>query len=580
MKKKRFILRSAIYVLSRNWWITLLLLITIVISMSLQLIPAFIIRRIIDENFSNGIMKGIWLLAAWYLLAQAGTNIVEFVKVILTAILGQKILNRLRILMSERLSKLPMKYFTDTPVGDIMSRLTTDVDAINTLFSSGIISVVTDMFKIGGLLVSLYIIAPKLLWLEIIVIPCVFLISNFFRRYIFRSQKLVRECIADIYTFIQEWLRGINTVKSYSLEKSGEEKFQKPLSNHLAAISQITRYDSWFPCVMQVLRAVVIAVSLYLSVGNVNILSSVISVGTLAAIADLIGRLFSPIEALAQEFQTIQQAAAGIARVNEFVNEPIEEREYLDQTIDESKGIEISNISFAYNNINVLNDISLKVGPSEKAVFIGRSGAGKTTLMNTIAGLYAPLTGKISICGVDPYLLHPKERRRLLGVVPQMPLIFNSTIKENITLGDRSIPNEDIYASVEAVGLTELIASLPNGYDTVVGEGALGLSSGEVQLLSLARAIVSKPRVLLLDEVTSGMDSKTEQRVFEAIRMAGEGRMILSISHRLSGFIDADYVHLMAGGRVVESGRSDELVKRGGWYVMYQKIENAGWEFT
>ncbi|MDR0469680.1 MAG: ATP-binding cassette domain-containing protein, partial [Peptococcaceae bacterium] len=402
MKKNGFIRRATAYVLIHNWWLAALLFITIIISMSLQLVPAFIIRQIIDENFSKGIVQGVWLLAAWYLATQAGANVVEFLKVVITTVIGQKILNRLRMLMSQRLSELPMEYFTNTPVGDVMSRLTADVDAINTLFSAGIIGVVTDLFKVGGLLVSMYVIAPRLIWIELAVIPFVYLASDYFRKNIFKFEKRVRERIADIYAFIQEWLQGVGTVKAYSLEKSGEEKFREPLNNHLSAISSIAIYDSWFPCVMQILRAMAIAVSLWFAVDTGSVLPIALSAGSLAAIADLVGRLFAPIEALAQEYQTIQQAMAGIARVREFANEPIEDRKYIDQPIDDSRGLEISGVTFAYNRANVLNNIDVVLRPGEKSVFIGRSGAGKTTLMNIVAGLYRPAEGKVRICGVDP----------------------------------------------------------------------------------------------------------------------------------------------------------------------------------
>jgi len=579
-KKNGFIGSAAVFIIKRNWWLTVLLLAAITASMSLQLIPAFIIRQIIDQNFSKGIAAGVWMLALWYLAASAGANIVEFVKVIITTVLGQKILNRIRMLMSDRLSELPMKYFTNTPVGEVMSRFTTDVDAINTLFSSGIIEVITDLFKIGGLLVSLYIIAPGLIWLEIAIVPVIFFMSNFFRKRIFRFQKLVRACIADIYTFIQEWLHGIRTVKAYALRTKGEKKFLLPLNNHLAAISSISFYDSWFPCVMQTFRALVIASSLWYASKNGTVFSLALSAGSLAAIADLVGRIFAPIEALAQQFQTIQEAMAGIARVSEFAAEPLEDRQHIDQPMDESRGLEITGVSFAYQQKNVLTNINMKLEQGQKSVFIGRSGAGKTTLMNIVAGLYRPAEGTVRICGVDPYTLPSQKRRRLIGIVPQMPQIFDGTVRENITLGDDSITQAEIEAAIETVGLAGTIARLHDGYDTVIGEAAAGLSGGEVQLLSLARAIAANPRVLLLDEPTSGMDSQTEQRVFAAIRMAGEGRTIFSISHRLSGIIDADCVYLMVNGRIVESGKSDELAQKDGWYTMYQKIENAGWNFA
>lgn len=571
---------SVIVTLKKNWLLTILLLFSIIISMAMQLLPAFIIRKIIDENFANGVLQGVWLLALYYLLVMAGTNIIEFLKVIITTALGQKILNQLRLAMSMRLADLPMKYFLNTAVGDIMSRLTTDVDAISTLFSAGIISVITDLFKIAGLLVSLYLIAPQLIWLEVIAIPIIFLLSNFFRKKIFKFEKLVRVCVADIYTFIQEWLRGIKTVKAYKLEKDGEVKFRKPLNKHLSAINSISAYDSWFPCIMQTLKAVIIALSLWFGAKNGTPFSLLLSAGTLAAVCDLVGRLFAPIEALAMEFQTIQEALAGISRVREFANQPLEQREQIDQTADDSRGIEIDGVTFAYDSAKVLDSVSVNIHAGEKSVFVGRSGAGKTTLMNIVAGLFPPTAGTVRICGVDPYTLPPRKRRRLIGVVPQMPQIFDGTIRENITLNDDTITTDEVEAAVKAVGLHELVMQLPQGYDTIIGEGAAGLSSGEIQLLSLSRAIAANPKILLLDEPTSGMDAKTEQKVFAAIRQAGQGRTIFSISHRLSGVVDADCVYLLANGKVVESGAADKPDELDSWFSMYRKIENAGWELV
>ncbi|MCL2319951.1 MAG: ABC transporter ATP-binding protein/permease, partial [Treponema sp.] len=492
MKERGFIHRAIEGVIREYWGLTVLLALMIAASMFLQLFPAFIIRRIIDENFAKQILAGVWKLALWYLLATAGTNMVEFFKVIITSFLGQKILNRLRLDMSLRLSKLSLRYFTNTPVGDIMSRLTTDVDAINTLFSAGVINAVTDMFKIAGLLVSLYLIAPGLIWLEAAAIPLVFLLSNFFRKNIYLYERRVRDCVAAIYSFIQEWLRGIRTVKAYSLEKKGEAKFSRPLGNHLAAINASSFYDSWFPCVMQTLKAVIIALSLWLGAKNGTVLSLALSVGTLAAACDLVGRLFAPIEALATEFQTIQQAMAGIARVKDFFREPPEGRNIEEQSADYKRGIEIENLSFSYGNDTILHGVSVVIKPGEKAVFAGRSGAGKTTLMNIVAGLYAPEEGRVRICGVDPYTLPPQKRRRLLGVVPQTPQIFDGTVKENITLGDTSITDAEAEEAAKLAGIHDLILNLPEGYDTVIGEGAVGLSSGELQLLSLARAVAAK----------------------------------------------------------------------------------------
>lgn len=575
--ENNLILRSVTDVLRKRIFLLLLLLLAIIASMALQLTPAFLIRRIIDQHFSTGQLAGVWSLAALYLLITSGANVVEFLKVAFTTLIGQSILKDLRGKMAKRLSELPINYYLSTPTGDIMSRLTTDVDAINSLFSAGIINVFTNLFKIGGLLVSLYIMAPQLIWLEIVVIPVVYFASNFFRKRIFVLQKTVRLRISALYTFIQEWISGIRTVKAYSAETVGKRKFHGLLLDLLNTINRISTYDSWFPCVMQILRAGVIVAALWLCAPNGTMLSLGLTVGTLAAVIDLIGKLFSPIEALATEFQTIQQSMAGIARVNDFFAEPVEVRQFREQDPDDS-GIVISNLSFSYGETPVLNNINLTIEKGEKAVFIGRSGAGKTTLMNLVSGIYAPQKGNVRVCGVDPFVLPPEQRRRLIGIVPQMPQIFDGTIAENITLGDASISQEQVEHAAKTVGIHELISLMPKAYETVIGEGAAGLSSGEIQLLSIARAVAADPKVLLLDEPTSGMDTQTEARIFAAIRATSEGRTIFSISHRLSGIIDADIIHIVAQNGIVESGAPQQLAKQNGWYAMYSRIDKAGWD--
>jgi len=200
--------------------------------------------------------------------------------------------------------------------------------------------------------------------------------------------------------------------------------------------------------------------------------------------------------------------------------------------------------------------------------------------MNIVSGLLPPQNGSVRICGVNPFELPPHERRSLIGIVPQSPQIFDGTIAENISLRDKTITQEQIETASQKVGIHELIMSLPNGYKTIIGEGEAGLSSGEIQLLSIVRAIVANPKVLLLDEPTSGMDAHTEQKIFNAIRTTSEGRTILSISHRLSGILDADTVHIVAQKGIVESGSPEKLERINGWYAMYSKIENAGWDIS
>ncbi len=567
-------------VLRDSWLLSIVLLLTVIAGMALQILPALLIRQIIDGHFSKGLFEGVWRLAGLYLAATVGAGAVEFIKVVVTTWLGQQVLLGVRGRMAERLSRLSMGYFSGTPVGEVMSRLTTDVDAVNTLFSAGLVGVVTDLLKVFGLAASLYILSSRLFLLALLSFPVIYLLSDYFRRHIYAMEKKVRVCVSDIYTFIQEWLGGILTVKAYGMEDTGKAKFRKPLSNHLDAINGISVYDSWFPCVMQTLRALMIAAAVFLGAVNGTALSLGLTVGTLAAVADLFGRLFAPIEALATQFQTIQQAMAGIGRIQEFARQPVEERAETPQTPDFHQGIDIKGVQFAYGSHTVLHHLDLSLAAGEKAVIVGRSGAGKTTLMNIVAGLYAPDQGHVRICGVDPYTLPASDRRKLLGVVTQMPQIFNGTVRDNITLRDDTIPLENVIRAARTVGLDKTIEALRHGYDTLLGEGEAGLSGGEVQLLSLARAIVMDPQVLLMDEPTSGIDASTEAAVFAAIRQVSQGRTILSISHRLSGVIDADRVHILARARIVESGTSDELAGRDGWYAVYKRMEDAGWQLS
>ena len=576
MRKHNEVLRIAGASLKKKFWLVILLILAVGCSILLQLAPAFLLQKIIDENFGNNILEGLWKLAILYGIATTGVHLLEFVKVLLTTLLGQNTLLDIRSSMERRLSKLSYKYYVDTPTGDIMSRLTTDVDAVNKLFSTGIIDVLTNLFKVIGLLVSLYLIAPQLILLEILMIPAIFLPANYFKKKLFILQKDVRIRISRIYTFIQEWFSGISTVKSYSAEKTGEQKFKDHLDGLLDTNLHISSYDSWFPCIMQVIRALFISLAIFFAAKNGTFLSLGLSVGTLAAIADLIGKLFSPIEALAQEFQTIQESVAGLSRINEFFHEPLEDRPSVSQTPDNS-GIELKNLSFRYGDFRVLDHVDLSVRSAEKAVLVGRSGAGKTTLMNIVSGLYRPETGSVRICGMDPFTLPTKERRKLIGIVPQDPQLFDGTILENITLGDPDITEEQAKAAARLVGIHERIEAFENGYDTVIGEGSAGLSNGEVQLISIARAVAADPKVLLLDEPTSGMDANTEAIIFDAIRKSSKNRTILSISHRLSGILDAETVHIMANHGIVESGTPMELSEKDGWYKMYSLIEHAGW---
>jgi ATP-binding cassette, subfamily B, multidrug efflux pump len=567
-------------------YIYILLTASAVILMLLELLPPMLLQKVVDVHIKSGDIQGTWKTAALYLLASLGSSTFSFLQTYLTTYIGQSILIELRLFMADHLKKLPMGYYTKTPVGEIMSRMTWDVDSVNTLFSSGLISSFTDLMKIFGIVIAMYAISPVLCLIALLGAPVIFIVATYFRKNMFKAQIGIRKVVGGINTYLQELFNGIRIVKSYGKEEEYKDRFQPHLQEYLKVNNHAAVYDSYFPCVLQVIRAFAIAVIVWVGAKTGSIDSIAISIGGLAAFIDLANRLFSPIESLSQQFQTIQQAMAGLKRIAEFLNEKPEDKGQIQYISDvntfemQNLQVEVKNVKFGYSkDKTILKDISFKLRSGKKIAIVGRTGAGKTSLMNLIAGLYSPWEGGISISGIDPYKLSPVDRRKLIGVVPQNVNIFEGSIKDNITLRDDEISLEEVIKAAKLVGIHDFIKSLPEKYDTVLGVAGVKLSFGQNQLLSLARAIAKDPPLLLLDEPTSGMDTITEEMIFKAFMAVGSNRTIITISHRLSGIIDADEVYIMTGGKIVQSGTPEKLAGEKGWYNIFRQLEDLGWRY-
>ena len=561
------------------------LAVTALILTLLELLPPILLRSILDIYLKEGQMSQIWQAAAYYLAAAVGSSFFAFGQTYLTTYIGQNILMDLRLLMADHISKLPMNYYNRTPVGEIMSYMSSDVDSVNALFSSGLISGFTDLMKVFGIATAMYLISPRLFLVALLAIPAIFMAANYFRRNILKAQMEIRKAVGKINTYLQELFNGVRVIKCYVKEDAYEDKFQVPLREHLKSINHAAVFDSYFPCVTQTIRAITIATIILLGARTGNMDNTILTIGSLAAFADLVSRLLGPIEALSQEFQTIQQAMAGLKRITGFLDEEVEEKgelHHIDHPLTQIKSgiaIRIKEVSFGYSKEKtVLKGVCLDIAEGKKVAIVGRTGAGKTSLMNLIAGLYKPLEGEICVSGIDPYRLCPEDRRRLIGIVPQNTQIFEGTIRENITLRDERITQEEIEKAAKLVGLHELIVSLADGYDTMLGIQGIKLSFGQGQLLSLARAVVTDPPILLLDEPTSGMDALTESVIFDAFRAVGNQRTIITISHRLSGIIDANEVYIIASGKIVQSGSPEKLAGEKGWYNVFRQLEDLGWK--
>jgi ATP-binding cassette, subfamily B, multidrug efflux pump len=561
----------------------------------LELAPPLLIRRIIDSNLNVGRLNGLPLVATLYFVALIGTSIVNFIQVFVNRYIGQNMILQLRYFMAEHLSKLPMSYYNRTPVGDTISRLTSDVETVSAVVSpagrggggggGGFNNLPTNLFKIAGVLIAMFAISPRLALMVLVSAPVVYFVSGYFRKNTLRVQTQVRKTVSGINIFLQETFSGMRIIKAYGKEDEYGDRFQKPLEANLKAVNNAAVYDAYFPCVMQVIRAVVIAVVIWFGARTSVTETLAISIGSLAAMADLVTRFFTPIDAITGDFQTLQQAIAGLRRIVELLREKPEEKWGTQpvpvriSALANHPAVEVRGIDFSYRKGEpILASVNLNVPQGKRVAIVGRTGAGKTTLLNLMAGLYRADRGTVSILGYDPHQIEAKDRRRLLGIVPQNVHIFEGTIRENITLRDDTIPMPDIEKAAGVVGLHDFITGLAKGYDTVLGVEGTKLSRGQGQLLSLARAIVSDPPILLLDEPTSGVDAVTEAEIIKAFRQVSQNRTIVTISHRLSGILDAEEVHIMGSGRIVESGRPGDLAGKEGWYSVYRQLENAGWK--
>jgi len=547
--------------------------------------PSLILRQIVDGPLTTGV-GSIWGMAFAYLAAVLVIGILDFFREISATVIGQGVLLDTRKQMLEHLQKLPMKYYLRVPVGETLSRFTADLDAVNTLFSAGLVSAMADILKILGLFVTLFALSTPIGWIALGAIPIIFFLSNFFRKNIFVKQKVVRKKVSDINTTIQEIYSGLKIIKTFGKEDLFSKRFEEKLEAHRLAMNGNSVYDAWFPCIMQIVRAIVIALAMVVGAShNGTTLALGLSIGTLAAIADLLVRMFEPVEAIASEIQTIQQAFAGIDRIKDFFSEKVEDKHngvienvvHMNPTL--KKEIILKQVDFEYTEgKKVINQATVTIREGSKVAIAGRTGSGKTTLLSLIAGLYPVNSGSITIGGSNPFLMPASERRKTIGIVPQNVQLFNGSILDNITLKDAEITKEDAWLALETVGLGETVRELEKEIDTIIGEGEAQLSFGQMQLLSLARAIVTNPPILLLDELTSGLDALTEKTLLNAIRQVSSNRTIITISHRISGIIDADTVHIMDAGKVVESGSPEELSKKEGWFAIYKRLEEHGWK--
>ena len=509
-------------------------------SVVASLIPPLLLARIIDR-----LTGGISLTFAAVLLyfgSLALEGVLSSAQETLLVLFGQKMTHALRSEMSQKLTRLPASTLVAQNPGEVAARFSGDVDTVEALFTSGIISMVADACRILSILAVIAVKNTGLALILLLVLPLFAVFTRHVQKKMLAAQLENRRAVAAVSGQVPETLHNIRTIRALGLERYMEGRYDRRIRESYVAVEKTNFYDAVYSPVVVLLNAAVVGIVMLLSAsGKAEILSLFgMSVGTSVAVINYISKIFSPIESLGMEIQTIQSSMAGVKRIDAFLEQP--ERTIPTESDNETRGdIVFSHVTFGYGGKPVLNDFSMTVKEGEQVTLVGRTGAGKSTVFRLLMGLYQPEAGRITIGGVDVSEITDSERRTCIGCVEQHFSRVPGTVLEQITLGDLQITEEMAQKAAELAGIDEAIRALPDGYHTICTDGMF--SQGEWQLLSIARAAAADPAVLLLDEITANLDAETEAHVLDALRRASEGRTVLSISHRI-------YENL--GGRTVE----------------------------
>ena len=509
-------------------------------SVAASLLPPLLLARVIDRLTAGLPLSFLAVLLYFGSLALEG--VLTSAQESLLVLFGQRMTHALRSEMSRKLSRLPAGTLAEQNPGEVAARFSGDVDTVEALFTSGIISMAADACRIVSIMGVIAVKNTGLALILLLVLPLFAVFTRHVQKRMLAAQLDNRRAVAAVSGQVPETLHNIRTIRALGLEDYMERRYDRCIGDSYAAMERTNFYDAVYSPVVLLLNAVVVGIVMLLSAsGNAQLLTLFgMSVGTSVAVINYISRIFAPIESLGMEIQTIQSAMAGVRRIDAFLDQP--ERTIPPTRREAARGdVEFAHVTFGYGERHVLKDFSMTVKQGEQVTLVGRTGAGKSTVFKLLLGLYQPETGTVTIGGVKVGDITDRERRTCIGCVEQHFSRVPGTVLEQITLGDPQITGEMARAAAALVGIDAAIRALPEGYDTVCTEGLF--SQGEWQLLSIARAAAADPAVLLLDEITANLDAETEARVLEALRRASAGRTVLSVSHR---------VYEDLGGRTIE----------------------------
>jgi ATP-binding cassette subfamily B multidrug efflux pump len=568
-------------------WRVIFALVLVGVVTPLELAPPILFKEAIDSylvpGFQGGLAialakRGMILISVIYFGVLVFDFVAQYVQIRIMQRVGQQTMYDMRTEIFGHLQRLPMSYFDRNPVGRLMTRVTTDVDALNDLFAAGVVTMINDFFLLVVMAGLLFRIDRKLALDAMAVLPLILVVTLIFRKYVRDANRKIRTAIARINAFLQEYISGMSVVQLFNREQKARAEFAKRnKDNMLAWRDAILAYAVFYPAVEFLSFATITLI--YWSGGH-RILNGGLTLGVLVAFTMFAQRFFRPIQDLSEKFNILQSAMAASERIFKLLDEPItiDTNANAERLVSPRGEIEFRNVWFSYKNVSepadedwVLRDVSFRLSAGQTFAIVGHTGAGKTTLISLLLRFYDIQRGQILLDGIDIRLLDLQDLRKQFGIVLQDPFLFTGTIETNVRLGTPGITPGTVEHALDEVGLGPHVRALPEGVGTEVNERGSTLSVGQRQLISFARALAHNPQFLILDEATSSVDTKTELQIREALDRLLSGRTALVIAHRLSTIQHADRILVFHKGRLREQGAHQELLaQRGIYFRLYQ----------
>ena len=577
------LMRRLLVYLRPHWRAVLVALAAILGSSALQLLPPWLTLQVIDVYIPAGDSGGLALIGLVFAAVLVGDFALEFVHTTTLQTTGQRIMFDLRMQIYGHLQRLDIRFFDRNPVGRLMTRVTTDVDALNELFTSGVVSVFGDVFVLAGIMTAMLLLDWQLALVAFAVLPLIGVVTHWFRVNVRETYRDVRVWIARINAFLQEHITGMATVQLFRREGRSFEQFDTINAEHRTAnVRSIVFYAVFYPAI-EIIGA--LATALLIWFGGGRVLDDTLTLGTLVAFIQYSQRFFRPIQDLSEKFNILQGAMASSERIFQLLDTPVATGAAGSKDVPRKGAVRrdqahrpkiaFEGVSFAYNDEDwVLRDVSFTVEPGERIGIVGATGAGKTTIINLLLRFYDVNTGRITLDGEDIRELPLEHLRQMFGLVLQDVHLFSGTIADNVRLGSATLSDEDVQRALGAVNAGDFVERLGGLSAPVVERGAT-LSVGQKQLLSFARALAFNRPVLVLDEATSSIDTETEVLIRDALQTLMEGRTTIAIAHRLSTLQDMDRVLVFHKGELREQGRHQELIAERGIYRRLYDLQFA-----